>query len=277
MMKKILITVLLASVTMSCAAQKKPKIKGDRNVTEVEKVIVNPFNTVEIDDGLSVEIKQDATPSYRLKADLNLTEVIEFRVIDSVLKIYTSNRIMSSKKLQIELNAPDVQYLILKNDAEVSTKGKIEGERFHLTANENSKFDLDIEADIVKVALMQNAGGKMNIDAQQTNIEMLDRTDLKAYVVAQKFTARLDQSAQLIVAGDAKNATYELKDKSQLKAEKMKVTSATLYATNNADVFINATTDFEIYAEGKSEIYLYGNPELVIKGLADSSRIIKKQ
>ncbi|OAB80339.1 GIN domain-containing protein [Cochleicola gelatinilyticus] len=276
MMKKLFLTVIAASITLSCAAQKKPKIKGDRNVTEIEKVIVNPFNTVEIDDGLSVEIKQDATPSYRLKADLNLTEVIEFRVIDSVLKIYTSNRITSSKKLQIELNAPTVQYLILKNDASAKTKGKIEGERFQLTANQSSSFDLDIEAPDVSVLLKQNAGGKMNIDSNKTTIEMLDRTDLKAYIVAQDLTSILNQSAQLTVAGDSKNANYELKEKSELKAKEMKVTSAKLYATNNADVFIHATTDFEIYAEGKSEIYLYGNPEIVIKGLADASRIIKK-
>lgn len=37
MMKKLFLTVIAASITLSCAAQKKPKIKGDRNVTEIEK------------------------------------------------------------------------------------------------------------------------------------------------------------------------------------------------------------------------------------------------
>lgn len=100
--KRILVLILLVLVSGSVFAQKKQKIKGNKEVVEVYKNL-EPFTKVEILDELAVNLMQTQSEGYRLKTDSNLVDVIKFEVIDGTLKIYTTNRIISSKNLEIYL------------------------------------------------------------------------------------------------------------------------------------------------------------------------------
>ena len=51
-MKKITLFILLAVFCTSINGQKKPKIKGNKIVTEFGKEILGDFNAIEIDDNL---------------------------------------------------------------------------------------------------------------------------------------------------------------------------------------------------------------------------------
>ena len=57
-MKKTTLFILFVSISIFTFAQKKPKIKGDKNVTTITKVLTEEFNAIEIDDALEVVINQ---------------------------------------------------------------------------------------------------------------------------------------------------------------------------------------------------------------------------
>lgn len=275
-MKKqlILLTVLLVGVAVS--AQKKPKIKGNKEVTQVIKEISQDFNALEIDDALEVTLSQGDNNAYSLNIDSNLVDILQFSVTDSILKVYTTNNITSSKKLEIHLTVKELEHLILKNDAKVKGEGRLTSEIFYLNGYNSSKVDLDIRADDVTITLQRDAGGKIKVKSKNTNIVMNDRTDFKAYVVADKIRVSLNNSANLDLEGDADYAAFNLKKTANLNARKMKVSSADLYTSNNSDVYVHATRNLEVYAQGKSNVYVYGNPKVEVKGLTDKSKIIKK-
>jgi hypothetical protein len=276
-MKKQTIFFLAALITLSVTAQKKPKIKGNKEITQVIKEIPEEFNALEIDDALEVTLTPGSNNAYSLNIDSNLVDIIQFKVTDSILKIYTTNKITASKKLEINLTVVEIEHLILKNDAQVKGEGRFTADRFYLIGYNSSRVkDLDISADDVTITMQRDAGGDVKVKSENTTIVMNDRTDLKAYVVADKVRVTLNNSADLDLKGDADYAAFNLKKTATLNAKKMKVSSADLYTSNNSDVYVNATRNLEVYAQGKSNVYVYGNPELQIKGLTDKSKVIKK-
>ncbi|MGB5647975.1 MAG: DUF2807 domain-containing protein, partial [Muriicola sp.] len=230
----------------------------------------------EIDDGLKISLSQGVENGYSLNVDSNLVDVLQFFVVDSILKVYTTNNIVSSKKLEITMSVKGLEHLILKNDAEVTGEGPLNSARFYLSGYNSSKVDLDIRAEDITIALHRNAGGKLILTSENTTIVMSDRTDLKAYSVCDNIRVTVNNSADLDLDGDAEYAAFNLKESSTLNARKMKVRSADLYTSNSSDVYVNATKNLEVYAQGSSNVYVYGNPKVEIKGFTDKSKIIKR-
>lgn len=275
-MKKITIITFLLLFSFYINAQKKAKVKGNKIVTEVTKDILETFNAIEIDDNLEVNLRQGNQNGYFLMADENLVDIVQFKVKDSILKIFTTNKIVSSKKLEITLTVNEIEHIILKNDAKLTGEGELSSEKLYLSAYNSSKFELHVKAEDVTVTLHRNAGGKLRIKSENTTFLVTDRTDLKASVVSDKVRATLTKKSQLKLEGDSNYAAYNLKDNSKLDGKTMKVTSADLYTSNTSDVHVYASRNLELYAQGKSNVYVYGSPKMEIKGLTDKSKIIKK-
>lgn len=275
-MKKVSLLLLTLVFSLNFFAQKKIKIKGDKNLTTVTNKIDNGFNQVEIDDALEVTINQGEENSYSLTTDNNLQDIIQFTVSDSILKIYTTNRITRSKKLEIGLTFINIEHITLKNNSRIEGDGRIESDAMYINTYNSSKFNLDIKADNIVVTMQEGGNGKLNTYSTSTTIVMDDKTKLKASVIAEKINVALTELAQLKLNGDSNSATFNLKDSSELNANKMKVTSAELNISNNSNAYVYAGKKLEIYAKGKSNIYVYGNPKIDIKELTDKSKIIKK-
>ena len=271
-----LVTVILVVFTLTVSAQKKPKIKGDKDVLTTTHLIEKGFNAIEIDDALEVTLRQGYTNNYTLTTDKNLQDIVRFSVNDSVLKIYTTKRITSSKKMEISLSFINLEHLTLKNDARVKGEGRFESKVMYINTYNSSKFELDVKAEEVIVTMQRNAGGKLKARSTNTTIIMTDRTDLESSVIADKTTVTLTKSAQLDLSGDSDMVAFNLKDSSELDAKKMKASSADLYTSNKTDVYVYAGKNLELYAQGKSNIYVYGDPKIEVKGLTDKSKIIKR-
>ncbi|WP_035091331.1 GIN domain-containing protein [Aquimarina macrocephali] len=275
-MKKLMLIVALLSFSISIFAQKKPKIKGNRIINEITKDISETFNTVEIDDELEVILNQSDQSGYYLKTDENLIDIVQFKVKDSILKIYTTNRIVRSRKLEISLNVKEIEHIILKNDAKVKSNKKLISEKLYISGYDSSYLDLNIKADDVRVTLYDKVRGKIKIKSENTTIIMNGKTDLKAYVVTDKIKVAMTKAAELNMDGDTDYASFDVKDSSKLKAKKMKTSSTDLNTYNSADAYVYAKRNLELYAQGKSIVYVYGNPELDVKTLTDKTKIIKK-
>ena len=275
-MKRSLIITAAVMVGMVVTAQKKPKIEGNKEVSTLTKEIAHDFNAVEVNDDLEINLRQGTENRFYLNADSNLHTVVQFIVTDSILKIFTTDHITSSKKLEIDLTVREIEHLIVKQGSKVKGSGQLQSDKFYLSGHNNSRVELDVSAGDVTVNLHRNAGGKLSIRSENTTIIMNDRTDLKATVIADKVRTTLNNSADLNLDGDAEYAAFNLKKSAKINARKMNVRSADLYTSNTSDVYVNASRNLEVYAQGRSNVYVYGNPKVEIKGLTDKSKIIKK-
>lgn len=257
-------------------SQSGEKIKGNRAVVTVSKDLDKKFNAVEVADNITVFISQENKNSYVLNTDENLVDVVEFLVINDVLKIFTSKKISSYKKLEVNLKVIEINRIILKDDALVKTDRKMSFDKILIDGNDSSKFDLEIETNDIQINMYKNAGGKIGLKAKNFQIEMKDRTDLKGKINTDNLKVSLKDRAQLTLSGDSNHSDFRLENSSAMDAKKMDSKTAVLFSSNTSDVNLKVSKKLEITSEGKSKIYVYGKPEIQLKGLTDKSKIIKK-
>jgi hypothetical protein len=271
----ILISLLLAPGSIT--AQKKEKIKGDKQVISTSGEITGEFTKLEVLDNIKVEIESSSRNSYVLTTDQNLSEEVKVEVRDGVLKVFTRSKIVKDKKLHLFLNINDIESISLNDDAELKTSSKFRLERITIHMNNSSKIDLDLDIrQDASIMMNDNAGGKMNLNADNIVINMKNRTDLKANIQTSNLKVVLNKSASIKLDGKATHVVYDLEGSSNLNAKKLKSQTAILNSKNNSDIYVDASKTIEINAQGKSKIYVYGNPDIQVKGLTDKSRIIKK-
>lgn len=267
---------LLLMCSAIAFAQKKDKIKGNKLVTEITRILPQEFNALELDDNIDITISQGNQNSYHLAVDDNLVDIIKFEVRDSILKISTTHDITAMKKMEIDLVVSELEHIILKNNTKIKSNGRLNSEKVYLSSYNDARFDLDLKADDITVTMHRNAGGKLSLKSENTTVVMNDRTDLKADIQCEKIRVTLNNSAQFNVDGSADYAAFNLKGSAELDAKRMKVSTVDLYTTNNSDVNVHARRNLEVYAQGKSNVFVYGDPNIEIKGLTDKSKIIKK-
>lgn len=275
-MKKIILVVFSVMISTVVLAQDKQKIKGNKQVITTSKSIDKAFYKIEIDDALELSINQAAKNSYVLTTDKNLHEVINFVVIDSVLKIATTHKIARSKKLKIALDFVKLEKITLKNGAKIKGDGIFNSKVMHIDCYNSSEFELDLKAEEVTVNMLGKSKGALKIKATNTTFLMSDKARLEAHILADNITAKLINSADLNLEGEAKKATFNLKEAADMKAKEMKISEVDIYTSGNADTSIYAGKNLTLYAEGKSKIEIYGTPIIELKGFKGTAKLFKK-
>jgi len=275
-MKKSIIILMAFFICSIGYSQSRNKIKGNREVVSISMDLDKNFNSLEIDDNITVFLSQGNNNSYVLTIDDNLVDEVQFLVVNNVLRIFTSKKISSFKKLEVNLKVSEIDQIILKDDAIIKSDRKLSFENILIDGNDSSKFDMELEADDVQIKMYKNADGKINIKAKNLQVEMKDRTDLKGKNNTDNLKATLKNRAQLTLSGDSKNSEFRLEDSADLDAKKMDSRTAVLFSSNNSDVNIRASRKLEVTSDGKSKIYVYGKADVQLTGFSDKSKIIKK-
>lgn len=275
-MKKLSLLFILSIISIISFAQKKEKIKGDKNVVTTTDNISKEFNAIEVADELKVTLTQGIQNSYTLSSDKNLQEVIQFTVVEGTLKIYTTSRITSSKKLEIKVTFKNLEQIKLKDDAEIDAEKMFESKVFIINADNSSKFNLEIKTKDISITMLGNAKGKLKANSESAVIAMSDKSNLNADISTDRTTVELTKSAKVELDGKSDDATFTTKDSSELDAKRMKTSSVSLNTSNNAKVHIDVKKNLQIYAKDKSNIYLYSEPKIQIEKFADKAELLKR-
>lgn len=275
-MKKISLLLLVSIISISSFSQKKDKIKGDKNVTTVTNGFEGAFTAIEISDNLKVTLKNSLQNSYTLTTDKNLHDVIQFTINEGLLKIYTTSNIVKSKKLDITLSLNSLEYIYLKDDAELESNKTFESNAININVQNESKFDLDLRSKQVTIKMLNGAKGKLKLRADELVIAMSDKTNLEADLNLNATSVSLTNNAKLRLDGSSDRVSFTTIDSSELDAKRMKVSTADVTATKGSEIQIDARKNLSIDARDKSKVFVYSEPRIDIKKFADRAEIIKK-
>ena len=276
-MKRIIALIVLITILFSLklSAQKKEKIKGNREVTETFKNLDN-FSQIEISDDLEVFMTQSYSNGYRLKTDANLINVIKIEVVDSVLKVYTTSKIKSSKKLEIYLTFQEINKITLRKRSKLTGQNYMRLPNMQLSCYDNAEFELDIESSELRLEMNNGTNGKIKLKSSNTNITLNDNAFLKGTLTSETLDLSIYKRADMNVKGSCDNFNLVTTGSSDVKAKKLHATNVNINASNTSDIFVHATKQLNVFAKGRSYVYVYGNPEIKVDGLNDKSQIIKK-
>lgn len=272
---KTIVYTLVFLIAFSMSAQKKQKVKGNKEVVEIYENL-EPFNKIEIMDGLEVVLMQTTTEGYRLKTDSNLMNVIKLNVIDSILRVYTTHKIMSKKTIEIDVTFLELDKIVIHEDSKLLGKNHFNFNELTMSTMKDSNFELDIKSSLLLLQMNGNAKGKLNLNSDTVSLKLNDKSYLKGAISSSQLDAVLGKNSDMIIEGDSENLNIEIAGSSEVNAKNLKATHATVNASNNSDIYIYASKNLNLYAKDKSNIYVYGNPEIKVEGLNDKSQIIKK-
>ena len=274
----LLTTLLIVMTTATGWSQRLPKIQGSGVLKVTSVTLEEEFNTVLIDGDIEVELMQARKNGYSVESDDNLINAIEFNVENKKLHVYLTHRITKKKEFKVTLKVNDIERIELKDGARMNSQNTLKGEVLTLVAGKSTKYDLDVaHEEAVDVEMYSDAEGTLKIASKESEVKLDDRASLKMYTVLDLITAQVKNSAELELDGTIQKATLEIKEGAKITAKKAAFSEVDINLSNNADVTINAKETITLYAQDSSVLQVYGDPKIIISGLKNKAKILKKE
>ena len=274
----LLTTLFIVMTTATGWSQRLPKIQGSGVLKVTSVTLEEEFNTVLIDGDIEVELVQARKNGYSVESDDNLINAIEFNVENKKLHVYLTHRITKKKEFKVTLKVNDIERIELKDGAKMNSQNTLKGEVLTLVAGKSTKYDLDVaHEEAVDVEMYSDAEGTLKIASKESEVKLDDRASLKMYTVLDLITAQVKNSAELELDGTIQKATLEIKEGAKITAKKAAFSEVDINLSNNADVTINAKETITLYAQDSSVLQVYGDPKIIISGLKNKAKILKKE
>jgi hypothetical protein len=267
----LVLTVLLCTVGL-VNAQRKPKIKGSRNVVVVENPLPEFRHLVLVDD-LEVKLEQGAE-GYRIEADDNIIDILKLEVQDSTLRISSFYDITAKKKLDITVYIRDLQSIRM-DEGYVETPELINLDQTEIKSGGYSRLKLLLKTAVFKMEMTENSVADLNISTDSLHLKMGDRTDALLFSVNNAMGVNLSESASLKLEGISERLFVYSGDNTEVKGDRMEAAKVEATLSESTTARLQATTNIEIRAGGNSRLFLYGQPEIRILRFTENANLKK--
>ncbi|TDT46869.1 putative autotransporter adhesin-like protein [Maribacter spongiicola] len=274
-MKKFVLLIIVLTISSSAYSQRKPKIKGNKNVVEVREDL-EPFSAIELVDDLDIIIQKSTTDGYALELDDNLIDVLKFKVDDGVLKISSFYNITSKKKLEITIFFQELSSIKMLN-GKISMKDVISTDRLSVQTLGTSRLELNATADIMDITMEEISSGDFNLASDSLNITLKDRIDVKLYSTGASNSIYMYKNASAKMEGTADFLMAKLYGNSSLKASDLQANDVLLVTEDTPDVEVRALNTLQLSSKGGTRTKLYGEPQITILDFLDTSRLDKER
>lgn len=273
-MKRVFVIVVLLCFGFQGFSQRKPKLKGNRNVVQITEDLP-PFNAIELRDDLEVIIQKGTSEGLAIEADDNLLDVLKFDVSEGTLYISSFYNITSKKKLNITVFYTNLVALKLGSGV-ITMKDVITTELLDIQTYGSARLILNASADVITIAMEGNSSGDFNVASDSLNLVLRDRTDAKVYATGQNNSLYMYKNSSLTLEGNTAVFKAKLYGSSSLKAEEFLAKSVTLFSEDSPNAKIYALEEFNLASKGGAKTSLYGNPKIVITEFLDTSQLHKE-
>ena len=272
-MKK-LVLVALALCTVAVHAQRKPKIKGNKEVTTVREELP-PFTAIELTDDLDIYLEKASSPGYTIMADDNLIDIFKFDVRDSLLTISSFYRVTSKRKLEITVHFNELNSIVIR-EGKLSMQDVIDGPVMNIETYANSRLELRASADVIDITMQGTSKGDFNLEADSLHIMLKERSDLKLYSVSDAIDLDMVKNAGSRMDGSTERISLKMNGNTNLKAQDLKAAVVKVDMEETPTARLHAYRDLELIARGSSKLFLYGDPHIEIIEFLDSSELLKR-
>ena len=266
---------MVSVISFQAYSQRKPKIKGNKNVIEVREDL-EPFTAIELVDDLDVVLQKSSQEGYALELDDNLVDVLKFKVENGILKISSFYNITSKRKLNITIFFQEIRSVNMLN-GKISMKDVISTDRLKVHTSGTSRLELNATADIIDITMEEISSGDFNLASDSLNVILKDRIDVKLYTTGANNSIYMYENASAKVEGTADFLMAKLYGNSSLKASDLEASDVLLITEDSPDAEIRALSNFQLSSKGGSKTKLYGDPKITISDFLDTSRLEKEK
>lgn len=257
------------------SAQRKPKIKGSRIVTDVQENLP-PFNTIELKDDLEIRLLKSPQEGYTITADDNLIDVLKFKVEDSILTISSFYNITSKKKLDIIINYTNIKTLRVL-DGDIRMDGAIITDELDVHMFESAKMQLNAEASRMQIHMEGNSSGDFTLKADDIKYTLKNRVDVSAFAVSDSTSLKMFENASIKLEGNSGVLTVDLLESTALKGKGLESEKVFVNLQGSSSAEVNVTSAIELTSSGSSKTYVYGDGKIEIIEFLDTSELHREK
>lgn len=255
-------------------AQRKPKIKGNKNVVEVREDLPD-FTRIELKDDLDISLQKSSEPGYTITADDNLIDILKLEVVDSTLVISSFYMITAKKQLEISVRYNELESIRI-NRGKISAASIISADQLKLITAGTSRADLQISAAVTIVEMEENSKALLNIDSDSLAVMLRDKVDAEIYSVSRHKTLEMHDDALADIQGTSELLEITLDGSTKLRAEELEGANVVLETGDTASARIRARDQLELTSSGNAKIFLFGEATLLIEGFSGNSELYKR-
>lgn len=267
--------MVVSLISLQGFSQRKPKIKGNKNVIEVREDLV-PFSAIEIVDDLDIVLQKSSQEGYALELDDNLLDVLKFKVDDGTLIISSFYNITGKKKLNITIFYQELNAIKMLN-GKLSMKDVISTDRLSVYTTGTSRLEVNATADIIDVTMEEISSGDFNFASDSLNLIFKDRIDAKVYATGATNSIYMYKNSSAKVEGTTDNLIAKLYGGSTLKAKDLQSNNVILINEDSSTSEIRALNTFDLRSKGSAKTKLYGDSKITISEFLDTSKLEKEK
>lgn len=252
------------------------KLKGNKIVITQNREAAN-FTAIEVMNDIDVYLFQGTSPYINVEADENLQEAIQTKIEGNTLKIFLSNDIKSSKKLNVLVTVTDSLNLITaRANSNIYADNRLILRALTVNAYDNSDFELKLDADNFTVNGYKNTDLKLDVFSVNATANISESCELKLEGEIENLTSDIKNSSVLTVKGKGKKSLITAQNNSTFKGDNFKVDETIVTANSRTDIYVNTKDKLSITATDSAEITSYGKPEIELVKFEVRAKLHKK-
>ncbi|MEN1783579.1 MAG: DUF2807 domain-containing protein [Bacteroidota bacterium] len=267
--------VLVLILPLGLIAQRRPKIKGNRDVIIVDQPL-SAFHTVVLQDNLTLELRKATNPGYTITADANLIEVLRFEVVDSILEVSSFYDIVAKKQMEITIYCPELRGITV-NKGKIVNNTMMMADKLSLKVRGDARLDIEANAISADLMVADRARIDLNLDVDNLNVNMTDKTEGTLYATSDRQSISIGNNVVLDLQGRVDTLQVLMVDASKLRAAQLLADHVDLSVQDASIARIRAQNSFNLEAGATSKTWLYGNPTITIEAFIEAAQLHKKQ
>lgn len=208
---KFIVAALMALLFSSCVHTSMNfgnGIKGSGNITTQTRPANQDFKSIEVSQGIKVNVEQADVKSISVETDDNLQEHIITKIENGVLIIKADKSYNSSTPI-VNVKMPIINGLRSSSGSEINSSKKLISNNINAEASSGSRINIEVEADAITLesssgSTIEASGKALKLETTSSSGSSIDAKDLMANEVIAQTTSGSNSSVYPILKLDAK-------------------------------------------------------------------------
>lgn len=208
---KFIVAAIMALLFASCnpSFHFGDGIKGSGNITTETRSANEDFKSIEVSQGIKVNVEQSDVKSITVEADDNLQKHIITKVENGVLKIESDESYNSTETPVVNVKMPIINRLGATSGSEISSTGTLISNNINAKSSSGSRITIEVEADEITLestsgSTIEATGKALKLETTSSSGSSIDAKDLMANEVIAQTTSGSSSSVYPILKLDAK-------------------------------------------------------------------------
>lgn len=189
--------LVMLFTTTSCNLDYLAGIRGNGNVVSEDRTISSDFNSIKVQQGITVYLTQANSTKLNVEADENIIDLLITEVKNNELKIYFEKNVYKTKARNVYLTANNIDAIRTSSGAHVKGENTIETSNLDLDASSGSSIKIEVVTNEIRTetssgAHIKIAGKTTNLSASSSSGSSIDADDLKSINTIAKASSGAD-------------------------------------------------------------------------------------